>query len=572
MAPVDAARAGAEAIRQAFERYRVEFRGITRRARSRFAQRDWAGGRQDASDRLELYRRILDELTEELRGLLAERCEDLPTWRLMKRRYAEALWETGHAELTQTFFNSATRRVLTTVGVDPEIEFVDLDPRRDRYGPGPAILRRYAVGDSLADVVRQVLLDREPAPFADLQRDADLTAEAIQSRWPQGVPLTSIELVESVFYRGTGAYIVGRLAGPDHSTPLVIALLNTEAGVEVDCVLMDVSEVSIVFSFTRSHFQVSVARPSELVRFLRTLMPRKPMAELYIALGHAKHGKTELYRNLLGRLGRSLDRFRYAPGETGMVMIVFTLRQYDYVFKVIRDRFAPPKTTTRDQVRSRYQLVFEHDRAGRLIEAQEFEHLEFEARRFEPELLRELAEGASQSVTVEGDKVAIHHLYIERKVEPLDLFLRRAHEDEAKRAVIDFGQAIRDLARTNIFPGDMLLKNFGVTRQGRVTFYDYDELCLVTDCRFRDLPEPEDDEEEWSAEPHFYVSENDVFPEEFLRFMGLGPVQREALLETHADILHADFWRTISRRQKDGEVLDVFPYPPSKSWTFTRRG
>jgi len=295
------------------------------------------------------------------------------------------------------------------------------------------------------------------------------------------------------------------------------------------------------------------------------LMPRKPIAELYISLGHAKHGKTELYRNLLGRLGRSLDRFVYAPGETGMVMIVFTLREYDYVFKVIRDRFAYPKSTTREQVRSRYQMVFEHDRAGRLIEAQEFEHLEFEAWRFAPQLLAELVEGASQSVSVKGDQIAIHHLYIERKVEPLDLFLRRAPAEECDGAVLDFGQAIRDLARTNIFPGDLLLKNFGVTRQGRVTFYDYDELCRVTECRFRDLPEPEDDDEEMSSEPWFFVGDHDIFPEEFLRFMGLGEAQKKAFLGAHAEILTADFWRTISARHKAGEVLDVFPYPPAKS-------
>jgi isocitrate dehydrogenase kinase/phosphatase len=245
-----------------------------------------------------------------------------------------------------------------------------------------------------------------------------------------------------------------------------------------------------------------------------------------------------------------------------MVMIVFTLRSHDYVFKVIRDRFAHPKTTTHEDVRRRYQLVFEHDRAGRLIEAQEFESLSFDRWRFAPELLDELLTGAARNVELEGERVTLRHVYVERRVEPLNLFLRRAPRESALRAVHEYGQALRDLARTNIFPGDLLLKNFGVTRHGRVTFYDYDELCLVTECRFRDLP---DDEDGLSAEPGFYVGERDVFPEEFLSFLGLVGEQRAAFLADHAEILTSAFWRDLKRRHEAGEVIDVFPYPPGRS-------
>jgi hypothetical protein len=68
------------------------------------------------------------------------------------------------------------------------------------------------------------------------------------------------------------------------------------------------------------------------------------------------------------------------------------------------------------------------------------------------------------------------------------LFLREADPAAAESAIIDYGNALRDLAASNVFPGDLLLKNFGVTSHGRVIFYDYDELCLVSDCVFRDLP------------------------------------------------------------------------------------
>jgi isocitrate dehydrogenase kinase/phosphatase len=569
MKPLDRiARDGSATILRSFGRYRRAFRELSSRARWRFLEHDFLAGRRDAGERLVLYRRVIDHVVNELRRELGELFEDTRTWRRMKAAFAEEIAEFFDEELAETFFNSVTRRVFDTVGVDPEIEFVDLDPRRDRYGPGPSVYRTFAGYPTLRDGVREILSDgRVPAPFRDLEGDAALAAAHIAREWRRlgnSSLIEAVEVIDSAFFRGTSAYLVGRLRGDGESAPLVIALVHRSDGVVIDAVLLEEDEVSIVFSYTRAHFRALVPHPSEMIRFLRSLMPQKPIAELYISLGFSKHGKTELYRDLLGHLSRSMDRFEHAPGAAGMVMIVFTLRSFGYVFKVIRDRFAPPKTTTKADVRRRYQLVFEHDRAGRLIEAQEFEHVSFDAWRFSPELLKELREHASECVTVQGDRVAIHHLYVERKVAPLDLYVREANEDEAARAVLDYGQAIRDLAHTNIFPGDLLLKNFGLTRHGRVTFYDYDELCLVTDCRFRDLPQARTDDEEMAAEAWFHVDEHDIFPEEFLNFLGLRAELRRIFLDAHAEVLTADFWRDLQRRHLEGEVLDVFPYPPPK--------
>jgi isocitrate dehydrogenase kinase/phosphatase len=373
-----------------------------------------------------------------------------------------------------------------------------------------------------------------------------------------------VDVIETVFFRAGGAYLVGRLRGGDAIVPLVVVLRNEPQGLEVDAVLTSDRDVSVLFSFTRSHFQVAVRHPADVVRFLQSILPRKPLPEIYISIGHPKHGKTGMYRDLFGHLRRSLDRFDFARGDTGMVMIVFDLRSYDYVFKVIRDRFAAPKKNTRADVLNRYKLVFAHDRAGRMIEAQEFEHLTFELRRFTPELLQELTTAAAGTVEVKGEEVHIHHLYFERRVRPLNLFLREQDGQVAERVVVDYGQAIRDLARTNIFPGDLLLKNFGVTRHGRVTFYDYDELTLVTECEFRDLPQARDAEEELAAEPWYFVGEHDVFPEEFVNFLGLRADLRRIFLERHAEVLTADFWRDLKARHQAGEVLHVLPYPAER--------
>jgi isocitrate dehydrogenase kinase/phosphatase len=371
-------------------------------------------------------------------------------------------------------------------------------------------------------------------------------------------------MVQSVFYRSKGAYLLGRIRSGDHAMPLTLALLHGDRGLFVDAALLTADEVSIIFSFTRSYFHVEVDRPHDLIVFLKSIMPRKPIAELYIAIGYNKHGKTELFRDLMRHIKHSTDKFEIARGERGMVMIVFTLPSFDVVFKVIRDTFAYPKTTTRRQVIERYQLVFEHDRAGRLADVQEFEHLAFPRDRFSDELLAELASGAADTVTIGERIVDIKHLYTERRMTPLNLYLREVDGATARDAIVDYGQAVKDLAATNIFPGDMLLKNFGVTRHQRVVFYDYDELCLVTDCHFRELPKPRDEDDEFGAEPWFYVGTNDIFPEEFLTFMGLGGELRRAFLEAHGDLLTPQYWWQIQDRHRAGELIDILPYPCSR--------
>jgi isocitrate dehydrogenase kinase/phosphatase len=373
--------------------------------------------------------------------------------------------------------------------------------------------------------------------------------------------LVAIDVVPAPFYRGKGAYLVGRLCGRgDRQLPMVLSLLNEGPGVHADAALLDEDSASIVFGFTRSYFSVDAARPAALVAFLKSIMPAKRRAELYIALGHNKHGKTELFRDLVEHLEDDAARFEPAPGERGMVMAVFTLPSLELVFKVIRDRFAEPKNITREGVMQKYRLVFRHDRAGRLIDAQEFEHLRFPRSRFSAAVLEELLATAAGSVSANADHVDISHVYVERRLVPLNLYLAQASPGEARAAVLDYGQAIRDLAATNIFPGDVLLKNFGVTRHGRVVFYDYDELAQVTECRFRSLPEPRDDEEELAAEPWFYVGPNDVFPEEFLHFLGLRAPLLAAFRQSHGELLTAEYWQGLQARLEGGEIVDIFPY------------
>lgn len=553
----------AERIFQSFDDYQQEFRAVTRRARTRFEERDWRGMHLDAVERLDLREQIIHRLVAEVRVMLGAQITDKLLWTQMKRAYLELINCRPNPQLAETFFNSVTRRIFATDGVDPNIEFVDSE--FDYEGPRSenSVYKTFE-GGTIPSLVERLLADYAlGVPYQHIERDARLIADRIEAQRqadPGMQPIEKIEVLRPAFYRGKGAYLVGRIIAGNTIMPLVIALLNLEDGIVADAAMLTEDDASIVFSFTRSYFHVELNDLRESILFLRSIMRAKRIAELYISLGYHKHGKTELYRHFIHHLAQSNDQFDIAPGERGMVMVVFTLPSYDLVFKVIRDHFAYPKTTTRQDVIEKYALVFKHDRAGRLVDAQEFEHLQFPRDRFSDKLIKELRTHAPSSISFDDDRVLIRHLYIERRVTPLNLFLRQVDCETACATVLDYGQVLKDLARTNIFPGDLLLKNFGVTRHGRVIFYDYDELTLLTECNFRDLPQARHLDEEMDAEPWFYVGPADIFPEEFITFLGLSGELRDVFLRTHGDLFSADYWRRMQEGHRAGEIMDIFPY------------
>ncbi len=564
----------AKAIRQAFDSYQGQYAAITQRAKARFENRDWPGIQADAGERLDLYKKVVDETVVEIKRLLGGRVNDPELWMRAKVVYAELVAKVDLWELAETFFNSITRRVFATVGVNPQIEFVDTCSRTQPVQISQPVYRSYTSPQTTAALIETILRDYNFAvAYEDLRRDAQLVAAKIEdhlSKAGSSSSIQKIDMLSSVLFRGKGAYLVGRFFTASHDFPLVLALLNTPAGMLVDAVLLDENEVSILFSFTRSYFQVNIRRPAELVSFLKSIMPRKRVAELYISIGYNKHGKSELYCDLLQHLDSSKEKFEIAEGERGMVMEVFTMPDYDVVFKVIKDRFPPNKHTTREEVMAKYYLVFKHDRAGRLVDAQEFEHLKFDRSRFSEDLLEQLQRVAGGSVEVNDDHVIIKHAYVERRVTPLNVYLSEVDEVKARAAIIDYGQAIKDLAATNIFPGDMLLKNFGVTRHDRVVFYDYDELSFLSDCTFRVMPPSRSYEDELSDEPWFNVGENDIFPEEFSYFLGLKGDLKDLFWQEHSDLFGVDFWHQIQARIKARTIMDIFPYEQNKRLWHTR--
>jgi isocitrate dehydrogenase kinase/phosphatase len=554
---------GTRIILAGFRAYVCRFGRLTARARERFLTQDAEGMKADYIERLDLYGKVVARMAAALHRWQGEHLQDHLLWQTVKKAYALEIDTYYDRELAETFFNSITRRLFATVGVDPALEFIDTPLPASAHATQPPLFHATLSATPKAEVSRLLLSFDLHATPADVESDAKgivtMLAEAIGA--PADLAGIQIEMIAEPFFRDLGAYLVGRMQRPGQAaSPFVLALRCKEGKPYVDGLLREEKQVRILFSYARSHFFVQAQPPGALVGFARTLMPHKRIAELYIALGYHKHGKTELYRELRAHLAVcGAERFDFSPGQRGMVMIAFNMPSDDLVYKVIRDRFDRPKTASRDDVMAKYDYVFKHDRAGRLVDVQTFEDLTVDSCCFTPQLLTEFETQATAAVDLTGDQVVLKHVYVERRVTPLDLFIRD-QPDEASAAIGDYGRAIKDLARINVFPGDMLLKNFGVTRLGRVVFYDYDELCPLTECKFRKLPPPRDDLQALSAEPWFMVDENDVFPEEFRFFLGLPPDLKTRFLDQHGNLLDPVFWRRIQDRILAGEWIHIHPY------------
>lgn len=540
----------ATTILSVFLSYHRDWEQITWLARRRFEERDWEGGHRDIARRLNLYEEKISELASQLKEI------DRDHWPGIKTAFAHVTKGHINAEIAQSFFNSLARELfMRPEGVHPEVIFVVAPEIESEHFP--RVSRRYE-GPSTQAIIHDILADFSfLVGYRDIVGDSAAVAERLGHQ-------DSAEIITEVFYRNKGAYIVGRLGD---GRPFALALIHPEGpdGVVVDAVMTCEDEISILFSFARQAFRVFSPCPYALVSWLKALLPRKPVPELYTAIGYNKHGKTELFRNFIRHLEAAPDdQFIRARGERGMVMYCFTLPSYDVVFKIIKDQFAYPKRTTRTKVINLYQLVARHDRLGRMVDAQQFEHLRLPLKRFSSEVLDELLEVGPSTVKVVDERVVIAHVYTERRVIPLNLFIHEAPRDQARLAILDYGLCIKELCASNIFPGDMFLKNFGVTRHGRVVFYDYDEISLVTDCNFRTIPQSRDDDDDLEGEAYFYVGPNDVFPEEFPRFVGIPDDLLPDFQERHGELFTVAFWEGCKTRLKAGEWAEVFPYPEER--------
>ena len=558
----------AEHMLSAFDAYHERFRKITRRAGKRFKTEDWKGIRSDALERLEIYSSTVDRTVSGFLEMIGDAQHNAKLWQAVKGEFMAIISDRYEYQLAETFYNSVSRRVFSVTGVNPQIEFTVSDFRipliEDKPCPVCSAFGNAPDDRNIRTIISGIITRfSEELPLMDPDGDSQRVTRAIENHLAQKDLSASdihIEVADSVFYRYKGAYLIGRIHVQETINPLVLCVLNISGKIIVDAVLLDTAEVSILFSFANAYFHVDVENPEEMINFLKSIMPEKRVSEIYTSLGYHKHGKAELFRELTRSLEQTDDRFEIPPGEEGMVMLVFTIASLDVVFKMIRDRFEYPKKTTPDYIKNRYQLVFRHDRAGRLVDAQEFYHLKFDKDRFSKSLMQEINQKAAKNIIETGNELVLRHLYTERQLTPLDIYIQDNPPDAVTDVLLDYGWAIKELAASNIFPGDLFFKNFGVTRWGRVVFYDYDELSLLTDCRFKKLPTPQSYDEMMADEPWFPVDENDVFPEEFRKFLHFPDHVQPIFENIHGDLFDIQFWQDMQQKLNSGIIVHILPY------------
>ena len=555
----------ARTILDGFDDYREHFRQITDGARERFEKAQWQQGQAASAARINLYEEKVSEVIAGLRARFEDAdLLDVDLWPLVKSAYIDLIDLRFDDELSETWYNSIFCGLFSHDLISDGCMFIHTT-RPSLRRARAAQTRTYTPAGKIGEMLAQIFADyRFSEPYADLNADLQRLEAQLRENLPDWVckdPDLKVELFSSVLYRNKGAYLVGRLYTREEQWPLVIPLLHREGqGIQIDALITDEADVSIIFSFTRSYFMVDVPVPAEFIGFLKRILPGKHIAELYTSIGFYKHGKSEFYRALINHLATTDDQFIMAPGVRGMVMSVFTLPGFNTVFKIIKDRFSPSKNVNRATVIEKYRLVKSVDRVGRMADTQEFADFRFPLSKFEPECLAELLEVAAGTVEVEGDTVLIRHCWTERRMTPLNLYLENANPAQVREALEDYGLAIKQLAAANIFPGDMLLKNFGVTRHGRVVFYDYDEICFLTEANFRHIPEPRTPEDEMASEPWYSIGPLDVFPEEFPPFLFADAGQRKLFDELHGELYNTDYWKGLQEAIRAGKVIDVFPY------------
>lgn len=554
----------AQTILQGFDAQYGRFLEVTAGAQQRFEQADWHAVQQAMKQRIHLYDHHVGLVVEQLRCITDSQHPDVEFLQEVKAHYTQLLPDYPRFEIAESFFNSVYCRLFDHRSLSPERLFIFSSQPERRFRTIPRPLAKAFWPERGWEVLLTKVLSDLPLrlPWQDKARDVRyISAHLLEAFGMDALNHAHLQVANELFYRNKAAWLVGKLITPAGTLPFLLPIHRSDEGeLFVDTCLTTHAEASIVFGFARSYFMVYAPLPAATVEWLREILPGKTTAELYMAIGCQKHAKTESYREYLHYVTNSDEQFIEAPGIRGMVMLVLTLPGFDRVFKVIKDVFPPQKEMSAAHVRACYQLVKEHDRVGRMADTQEFENFVLEKRQIAPPLMALLLEQAPGKITDLGDRIAISHLYIERRMVPLNLWFEQVKGQQLRDAVEEYGNAIRQLAAANIFPGDMLFKNFGVTRHGRVVFYDYDEICYMTEVNFRDIPAPRYPEDELSAEPWYSVAPGDVFPEEFRHWLCADPEIGPLFEEMHADLFRADYWRGLQARIRQGHVEDVYAY------------
>ena len=553
-----------------FDAYYVESRSIPNLAKSAFEQRDPAMSLDLSLRRLSVYSVSAHALARRLRAALPEVAEDETFWTRLEARYLALIEGRYESDLAFAYIHSARRMVYE--GMWKPVEYMFLHHREPASERSAAVRIDIPIapGADLAVLVDRVLaVPRFERRWRDRAGDVRRVVERLQSIFSGGARRpVEIQMTDAGFYRNRGAYIVGRIVFDDSSaSPLILALLNHDAGIYVQAVLAGEADAHNLFSSTLANFHVTNSHYHELAAFLHTVMPTRRLGLHYSTIGFNHVGKVAVMHELREELATHREVFITAVGFRGSVAIGFAAPSSDYNLKVIRDvptdQYKWGEFPGIGAVLDKYRRVHEIDRTGSMLDNIIYYNLELDPAWFEADLLAELLRDAGKSVSLRDDAVILKHLIVQRRVRPLPVFLQDATPEEAREVIVNLGHCIKNNAAANVFNKDLDARNYGVSRFQKVYLFDYDALEPLTRVKVRSNAgrfDGEDDVPDW-----FYEDGVIFLPEEIesgFRIHDRG--MRRLFRDIHGDLLTTGYWERLQHDLDRGQVPSIRLYPEQR--------
>jgi isocitrate dehydrogenase kinase/phosphatase len=554
-------------IFDSFTGFYAEFQRLTWLAQTAFEERDPAAAVAGGTTRLGLYDATVHALADDVRRCYPSLMESDALWLTVEDTYRRKAQDRYDGDLAIAFLQSLWRRVHH--GEWRPVDYTLGELSRPVARREDAIATIHCRGPLEATVVRELLAVGNLAlPYRDLEADAVLVAQRLNdSLAADTLPPERVEMIRGCFFRNRGAYLVGRLLFQDGRVkPLVIALHNGEEGLIARAVLVTVPHVHNLFNTTQAAFHVTNLHYHEIAELLLSIMPRRPLGLQYAIFGYYHFSKVAIMSEITRQLAQSGEVLDTAPGSPGTVAMAFNAPCLAYVLKVIRDRptdgykwgqFPGPAA-----VLDKYERVHRINRTGSMLDNTIFYNLKLDRAWFNPRLLDDLLSAAGNAVRLQGKAVIFRYLVVQRTLSPLNIYLRTAAPEKARRVISNLGHCIRNNAAANLFNRDFDARNYGVTRYLKVYLYDYDAVEALTDMKVRTNTDRVDGEE---GPPDWFFESGFVFlPEEMEA--GLCIADRElcrAFRTEHAELLTVRYWEELQAAHRSGRVPGVRTYPES---------
>ena len=553
-----------------FDAYYVESRSIPNFAKAAFERCDPATSLDLSLRRLSVYSISVHGLARRLRESLPSAAEDERFWERIEARYLTLIEGRYESDLAFAYIHSARRMMYE--GMWNPVEYTFLHHREPVTERSAAVRIDFPITPDLdlAMLVDRILdVPSFEQPWRDRNGDVRAVADRLQTifRGDERQPV-EIQMTDAGFFRNRGAYIVGRIVFDDASaTPLILALLNHDAGIYVQAVLAGQADAHNLFSSTLANFHVTNSHYHELAAFLHSVMPTRRLGLHYSTIGFNHVGKVAVMNELREELAEHGEVFATAIGFRGSVAIGFAAPSSDYNLKVIRDipteQYKWGDFPGIRAVLDKYRRVHEIDRTGSMLDNIIYYNLELDPAWFEPELLAELLQDAAESVSLRDDAVILKHLIVQRRVRPLPVFFRNATPEEAREVIVNLGHCIKNNAAANVFNKDLDARNYGVSRYHKVYLFDYDALEPLTHVKVRsnaDRFDGEDDVPDW-----FYEDGVIFLPEEIetgfrIHDRGL----RRLFRDVHGDLLTTGYWERMQGVLERGQVPSIRLYPEQR--------